>query len=129
MIKMENATEMYVEEISPSNEIKGFTKSFVKRTKAKREEDFNVKDLISYVKSGSVTLGAKSTEKNFKKGIAEKVYASSNCDVLTLKKIKYYAKLANVEIVELELDNAEMAQKIAKPFLISMVCVIKGGNK
>lgn len=33
---MENAAEMYVEEITPSNEVKGFTKSFVKRTKAKK---------------------------------------------------------------------------------------------
>ncbi len=122
---MENASEMYVEEVSPSNEIKGFTKSFVKRTKDKKEEDFNVKDLVNFAKAGNVTIGAKSCEKGFKKGAVQKVYVANNCDDLTLKKIQHYAKIANVDVVELDLDNGEMAQKIGKPFLISMVSVVK----
>lgn len=119
----EKIAEMYVEELTPSNEIKGFTKSFVKRTKDKREEDHSVKELLNYNKLGKIQVGAKITEKNFKKGVVAKVYVATNCDKLTLKMTKYYAKIAGVEVMELNLDNLELAQKLAKPFLISMVCV------
>ena len=112
-----------MEEVTPANEIKGFTKSFQKRTKDKREENKDVVELLSYVKAGNTVLGAKITEKSFKKGTAKKVFTASNCDVLTLKKIKHYAKISNVDVVELDLDNDELSQKLAKPFLISMVCV------
>lgn len=120
---MENSAEMYFEETSPSNEIKGFTKSFQKRTKDKREENKDVLDLLSFAKEGKIILGAKVTEKAFKNNKAKKVYTASNCDELTLKKIKHYANIAKVDVVELDLDNDELAQKLAKPFLISMVCV------
>jgi len=120
---MENSAEMYFEETSPSNEVKGFTKSFQKRTKNKKEENKDVLELLSFVKEGNTVLGAKVTEKAFKSNLAKKVYAASNCDELTLKKMKHYAKIANVEVVELDLDNDELSQKLAKPFLISMVCV------
>lgn len=126
---MENTTEMYTEEITPSNEIKGFTKSFVKRTKAKKTEDIKVKELLNFQKENRVQAGAKVTEKNFKNNIVEKVFVASNCDVLTLKKIKHYAKIADVDIVELDLDNGELSQKMGKPFLISMVCVRKNKNE
>lgn len=122
---MENVAEMYVEETSPTNEVKGFTKSFVKRSKDKKSEDVNVRDLLNYVKENKISIGAKVTEKNFKKGIVEKVYVAQNCDELTLKKFEHYAKLSSVEIVKLDLDNLELAQKLGKPFLISTVCVRK----
>ncbi len=115
--------QMYMEEETPANHIKGFTKNFQKRTKAKREEDKDVVELLSYAKEGKIILGARVTEKAFKKGEAKKVYAASNCDELTLKKVQHYAKISGVEVVELDLDNDELAQKLAKPFLISMVCV------
>ena len=120
---MENSAEMYYEDVTPASEIKGFTKSFQKRSKDKREEDKDVLELLSFAKTNKILIGAKVTEKAFKNNIAKKVYASSMCDVLTLKKIKYYAKMASVDVVELKLDNEELAQKLAKPFLISMVCV------
>lgn len=120
---MENSNDMYFDEVKPANEIKGFTKSFQKRSKNKREEDKNVVELLSYAKAKTLLVGAKVTEKAFKRGEAKKVFTASNCDVLTLEKVKHYAKIAGVEVVELDLDNDELAQKLAKPFLISMVCV------
>ncbi len=115
--------EMYVEEATPVNELKGFTKSFVKRTKDKKEEDLSVKELLGYIKEKRVQIGAKITEKNFKKGEVAKVYAASNVDDFTLKKMRHYAKLLSVDVVVLELDNSDLAQKIGKPFLVNMVCV------
>lgn len=120
---MDNTAEMYFEEVTPANEIKGFTKSFQKRTKDKKTENKSVVEMLSFAKEGKLVLGAKVTEKAFKNGKAKKVYAASNCDPMVLKKIKHYGSIANVEIVELDLDNDEMAQKLVKPFLVSMVCV------
>lgn len=120
---MENTAEMYFEEQTAANEIKGFTKSFTKRTKDKKEENKDVKDLLLFLKEGKLIIGAKVTEKAFKNSNAKKVYAASNCDELTLAKVKHYAKLANVEVIELELDNEELGQKLVKPFLVSMCCV------
>jgi ribosomal protein L30E len=122
---MNNTTEMYFEEVKPSNELKGFTKTFQKRTKDKKVEDKDVVEMLSFLKSGNLKFGAKITEKSFKKGIVKKVYASSNCDDLTLKKIKHYAKILNVDVVELDLDNEELGSKLQKPFLVSMVCVVE----
>lgn len=122
---MASATEMYVEEATPSNQVKGFTKSFVKRTKDKKEEDSTVKELLGFAKEGKIRIGAKITEKNFKSGNVSRVYAATNCDELTLKKIQHYGKISNVEVVILDLDNSELSQKLGKPFLISMACVVR----
>ena len=120
---MESSVEMYYDETTSSNEIKGFTKSFQKRSKAKKEENKDVIELLSFVKSGLVLIGAKVTEKAFKNGNVKKVYVASNCEPLTLKKIEHYAKIAGVDVVKLSLNNDELREKLAKPFLISMVCV------
>jgi len=122
---MDNTAEMYFEEVTPASEIKGFTKSFQKRTKDKKTEDKNIVEMLSFAKENKIILGAKITEKAFKKNNAKKVYTAINCDPLMLKKIKHYGKIANVEIVELDLNNEEIAQKLMKPFLVSMVCVVE----
>ena len=120
---MDNSAEMYYEDVTASNEIKGFTKSFQKRSKAKKEEDKEVVELLSYAKKKLISIGAKVTEKAFKNANVKKVYAASNCDELTLKKIEHYAKIAGVDVVKLKLDNQELSEKLVKPFLISMICV------
>jgi len=122
---MENIAEMYVEETNPSNDIKGFTKSFVKRTKDKKAEDVNIKNLLNFVKEGKTQIGAKTCEKNFKNSIVETVFVSNDCEEVTLKKINHYAKVANVEVITIDLDNRDLAQKLNKPFLVSVVCVKK----
>lgn len=124
-IKMENLAEMYTEEATPSNEIRGFTKSFQKRTKDKKAEDVNVTELLGYQRANKVVLGAKVTEKKFKNGSIAKVFASSNCDELTLRKARHYAKLAKVDVVVLDIDSEEVGQKLAKRFFVSMVGVLK----
>jgi len=125
MAKANDVAEMYVEEVTPANEVRGFTKTFVKRSKDKKVEDVNVKELLTFAKEKKIQIGAKITEKNFKKDNVARVYAASNCDDLTLRKIKHYANIAKVDVVQLDLDNGELAQKMGKPFLISMICVRK----
>jgi len=120
---MDNDTQMYFDEETPASEVKGFTKSFQKRTKAKRTEDKEIVELLSFVREGKVVFGSKIAEKLFKNGGVQKIFAASNCDDLTLRKIQHYANLADVEVVVLDLDNNELAQKLGKPFLSSMVTV------
>lgn len=122
---MDNATQLYVEEVSPANQIKGFTKSFVKRTKDKKTEDVKVKELLNYIKSNKVIFGAKVSEKLFKKNLIEKVFISNNCLDITAKLLKHYASLTNVEVVVLDIDSKEMTQKLNKPFLISVASIKK----
>lgn len=122
---MENTNDMYFEDVTPANEIKGFTKSFQKRTKSKKTEDTNVIEILSYVKAGTLILGSKVTEKAFKNGAAKKVFVASNCDKFALKKVNHYAKISNVDVVKLELNNEELGEKLGKPFLVSMVCVVE----
>jgi len=125
---MGDVSDMYYEEQTPANELKGFTKEFQKRSKEKKEEDINVKELLGYVKEGNVILGAKVTEKAFKNNNAKKIFTASNADDLMKRKIEYYAKLANIECVTLDLNSEDLGQKLGKPFLISMACVV-GGKK
>lgn len=115
---------MYVEETSPSNEIKGFTKSFVKRKKDKKTEDVSVKELLGFVKDKRVVIGAKVIEKKMKNNQISKVFLASNCQELVLRKIKHYAKISNVEVLVLDLDSSDLSLKLAKPFLVNVVGVV-----
>ncbi len=119
---MAELSEMYETE-TPVNEMKGFTKSFVKRGKDKKSEDKNIVELLSYARENKLILGAKVTEKAFKRSQAAKVFVASNCDELTLKKLNHYANIASVDVVVLNIDNEELGQKLAKPFMVSCVCV------
>lgn len=120
---MVDHSEMYYEEVTPTNEVKGFTKSFVKRSKDKKKEDKNVVELLNHIKESTYTLGLRTTEKAFKNGEVSKLYVASNCDEYALARLNHYAKISEVEVVQLELDNHDLAQKLAKPFVVSMVCI------
>ncbi|MCA9486865.1 ribosomal L7Ae/L30e/S12e/Gadd45 family protein [Candidatus Woesearchaeota archaeon] len=119
---MEDPAEMYVEEVTPANELKGFTKSFVKRTKDKREEHKEIKAILTALKENRLVLGTKVTEKMLKSGKTKHVYISSTCDNLVLRKLQHYCALAEAELSVLHLNSNELAQKLAKPFNITVAC-------
>ena len=119
----ENLAEMYTEDATQTNELKGFTKSFQKRGKSKRSEDKNVTELLSFAREKKLILGAKVTQKAFKNNQIQKVFVASNCDEMREKTLRHYAELAGVEVVKLDFDNQELGQKLSKPFLISTVGV------
>lgn len=120
---MENAAEMYMQEETVSNHIKGFTKSFQKRSKAKKVEDQDVVELLAFNREKKLIFGARVAEKMLKNGLTKKIYTSANPDELTLAKLKHYGKISTVEILELSLDNEELGQKLGKPFNVSIVSV------
>lgn len=120
---MDNAVEMYMQEETASNHIKGFTKSFQKRSKDKKVEDKDVVELLTFNREKVLVLGAKVAEKMLKNGLTKKIYTSTNPDELTIAKLKHYGAISKVEIVELALDNEELGQKLGKPFNVSIVSV------
>jgi len=120
---------MYLEEVTPANELKGHTKNFQKRSREKKEEDLDVKELLSYAKEKRLIFGAKVAEKSFKNGVAEKLFVASNCDEFSLSKLEHYGKISGVDIVRLSLDKDEVSQKLVKPFQISVMTVVKAGGK
>ena len=121
---VDNPAEMYVEEVSPANELKGFTKSFVKRSKDKREENKDVKDMISAQKEGRLICGTRVTEKRVKSGKSTKIYLASTCDSLMRTKLEHYAAIAGIECVSVDLSSEELAQKLGKPFYVTVACEV-----
>ena len=117
---------MYAEEKeTPANELKGFTKTFTKRSRDKKVEDKNVVELLAFNRENKLVFGAKIAQKLFKIGKVDKVYTSANPDELTLKMVEHYANIAGASVIKLDLDNNELGQKLGKPFNISMATVRK----
>ncbi|MCH8519289.1 MAG: ribosomal L7Ae/L30e/S12e/Gadd45 family protein [Nanoarchaeota archaeon] len=117
--------DSYQESVTPSNELKGFTKSFVKRTKDKKQEDGAIKELLSFQRELRLHCGSKVAEKALKNAKAVKVFFASNCDELTQQKLSYYAQLNGIEVEQVAIDNNELGRKLSKPFAVSTVWVSK----
>ena len=111
--------------VTQNNELRGFTKSFKRFGKEKKEEDPKIKELLLFQKANKIIIGTKKAQKLFKNNLVEKVYLSQNCLDLTKKLINHYSKLTKVEIVDLEVDSKELGIKLQKPFLVNVVCIIK----
>ena len=121
-------SEIYVSENETVNELKGFTKSFQKRSREKREEDANIKEIMNLMKEKCIVFGSKMCEKMFKRGKIRKVFLTQNCEELTKQKLVYYAGISKVECVLIDVDCDELGAKLSKPFLISVVSVVGSEN-
>jgi large subunit ribosomal protein L30e len=87
------------------------------------------KDVIAEIKrmlkGKKMVIGTESSIKNLKKGNAAKVYLTSNCPAGVRADIMRYAKLNDVEVVELPVPNDELGIICKKPFSISVLSVTK----
>jgi len=120
------AKDLYtIQEDKPADQLRGFKTTFTKRTAEKKAEDKDLIELLTLKREGKLVYGTKVTEKSFKNGTAKKVFVAANCDDLSLRKIQYYAKLAGVDVVKMELENSDLAEKLGKPFLVTMALVRK----
>ena len=113
----------YIGSSTPSNEMKGFTKTFTKRTKDKRQEEGAIKELLSFQRASRLSYGSKVCEKALKNSRVFKVYFANNCDELTQQKLSYYANLLGIETEVVSVDNNELGRKLSKPFAVSTVWV------
>jgi large subunit ribosomal protein L30e len=89
-----------------------------------------MKDSISEIKTalkeGKVIIGTERTLKNLKLGKVSKIFLTSNCPEDVEEDVKYYSKLAKVEVVKLRQPNDELGALCKKPFSVSVLSVVKG---
>jgi len=89
-----------------------------------------MKDIISEIKKalkeGKAIIGTERTLKNLKLGKVSKIYLTSNCPEDVEEDVKYYSKLAKVEVVKLKQPNDELGAICKKPFSVSVLSVVKG---
>lgn len=66
-------------------------------------------------------IGTDRTLKNLKTGKLKKVLIANNCKEEIKKDLEYYAKLANVELINLDIPNDEVGLACKKQFSISVL--------
>ena len=79
------------------------------------------RELRAAVKEGRAVLGIGRTTKLLKKGEGKFVVIASNCP--KSEELKYYAKLANIELIEFQGNNVELGALARKPFRVSALMV------
>ncbi len=73
------------------------------------------------LKKENLNFGTDITLKKLKKGNLKKVFLAQNCAETVREDIKHYAKLADVDVIELKIDNEEVGALCKKPFAVSVL--------
>lgn len=92
------------------------------------EQAYSVAELKKVLKGENVIIGTERTLKELKRGNVDKVLVTSNCPAAVEQDIDYYSRLGNVEKVKLPVPNEELGVICKKPFSISVVSLLKGGQ-
>ena len=82
-------------------------------------------ELIDVLKTDKVVFGADRTIKLLKNNKLSKIFIANNCADDIKNEIEHYAKIANVEVNELDMKNNEVGIFCKKTFFISVVSVEK----
>ncbi len=91
-------------------------------------EQLSVAELKKVLKGENVVIGTQRTLKELKRGSIERVFVTSNCPPSVEQDIDYYTRLGAVEKVKLSMPNEELGVICKKPFSISVVSLLKGGQ-
>ena len=81
----------------------------------------SVEELKKVLKSGKVLFGTDETLKSLRRGSAKKVFVASDVKPETLESITHYAKLAKVELINLDVPSDEVALLCKKAFPVSVL--------
>lgn len=84
-----------------------------------------IDEIKKLLKSKSLIIGTERTVKSLKIGKLSRVYVSANCPKEVKEDLKYYGELSATPIIELEQTNEEIGTLCKKPFLISVLSVLK----
>ena len=85
-------------------------------------------EIKKLLKSKRLIIGTQRTLKGLKEGKLQRVYVSSNCPASVRQDIAHYTRIHPVEIVELEQPNEDVGGLCKKPFLISVLGLLKEGT-
>jgi len=83
------------------------------------------KELRSLDKQGLLVIGTNTVLKGLKTSKLSKVLIAKNCPEIVKNRVLQYAKLQEVEVIELEWDNEALGSACRKPFTINVVGVKK----
>jgi len=114
---------------SGNNQLKGYIKKKVFRKESKEDKNKEIRELSRLLKEGKTIIGTEIVIKLIKKGEIKEVYVSQNVDELTFKKLEHYSKISNFVINKIELRSSELAEKLGKPFNISIIGIKKESAK
>ncbi len=84
-----------------------------------------IEELRRLVKEKKAIVGTNRTLKLLKLGKIAKVVLAKNVPEDIRKDIEYYAKLANVEVIQLDVENVELGAMVGKPFKVTVIGIPK----
>lgn len=80
------------------------------------------------VDTGKVFLGNEQTLKTALNGSAKLVIIAANCPANKKQDLQHYCKLSNIQVLEFNGTGIELGTVCGKPFPISSMSIIEGGN-
>ena len=83
-----------------------------------------LEEIKKYIKSDKLIFGTDETLKSLRKGTLDKVFLAAKTKQSTSEDFNHYAKLAKVEVIQLDLPNDELGTFCKKPYSISVI--VKG---
>lgn len=86
---------------------------------------FTANELKKWTAEKKLVLGTLRTLKLLKQGKLAKVFVTKNVPLTVRKDLQRNAKVSGVEVVELDLTNEQLGLALKKPFLISVISVLK----
>jgi large subunit ribosomal protein L30e len=82
-------------------------------------------EIKKLLNSDKLIVGKDETLKAVRSGKLKKVFIASNADPKFREDLTYYQNMAELEIVNLEMNNEELGSFCRKPFSISVLGVLK----
>ncbi|MCE4620661.1 MAG: 50S ribosomal protein L30e [Desulfurococcales archaeon] len=86
------------------------------------------KELRNLIRTGKYVIGTRQTLKLLKTGKLKLVIMAKNTPPETKARVRYYARLGNVPIIEYEGTSVDLGSALGKPFVASMIGVIDEGT-
>ncbi|OQD77775.1 hypothetical protein PENDEC_c002G04271 [Penicillium decumbens] len=98
-------------------------------TKKSKKGSDNINSRLALVmKSGKVTLGAKSTMKTLRSGKAKLVIIAANTPPLRKSELEYYAMLAKTPVHHFSGNNIELGTACGKLFRCATMAILDAGD-
>ncbi|MEB3805915.1 MAG: 50S ribosomal protein L30e [Desulfurococcales archaeon] len=86
------------------------------------------RELRNLIRTGNYVLGTKQTLKLLKLGKAKVVIMAKNTPPEIRERVRYYARLGNIPVIEYEGTSDELGHVLGKPFVVSLIGVIDEGT-
>ncbi len=92
---------------------------------AKKKSILNedLRELKTKLQEGKVIIGTERVMKYLRNGSVKQVFLASNCTEKTQEDIGHYARLSDVKIINLNLDNEELGVFCKKNFFVSVLAI------